>query len=56
MEENIELLNKYNLWDSRAFDFGFQRNEYTDKLSDYIGNRLIKVLVGQRLTGKSYIK
>lgn len=55
MDENIELLNKYNLWDSRTFDFGFQRNEYTDKLSDYIGNRLIKVLVGQRRTGKSYI-
>lgn len=55
MDENITLLKKYNLWDSKTFDFGFKRSEYTDKLYDYIGNRLIKVLVGQRRTGKSYI-
>lgn len=55
MDENINLLNRYNLWDSKNFDFGFKRHEYTDKLSGYIGSRLIKVLVGQRRTGKSYI-
>ncbi len=55
MNERIALLEKYNLWNSKVFDFGFKRSEYTDKLSDYVGNRLIKVLVGQRRTGKSYI-
>jgi len=55
MGERITLLEKYNLWNSKVFDFGFKRSEYTDKLSDYVGNRLIKVLVGQRRTGKSYI-
>ena len=55
MDEIITSLKKYNLWDSKAFDFGFKRSEYTDKLSNYVGNRLIKVLVGQRRTGKSYI-
>ncbi len=55
MDERITLLEKYNLWNSKVFDFGFKRSEYTDKLSDYVGNRLIKVLVGQRRTGKSYI-
>jgi len=55
MDERITLLEKYNLWNSKIFDFGFKRSEYTDKLSDYVGNRLIKVLVGQRRTGKSYI-
>lgn len=55
MDENISLLRKYNFWDLNAIDLGYKRSEYTDKISDYIGNRLIKVLVGQRRAGKSYI-
>ena len=31
------------------------RSEYTDKIVDYVGNRLVKVLIGQRRSGKSYI-
>jgi len=34
---------------------GFIRSEYTDKIYAYKGNRLIKVLVGQRRAGKSYL-
>ncbi|MDR1739977.1 MAG: ATP-binding protein [Bacteroidales bacterium] len=34
---------------------GFYRKDYTDKIFTYTGNRLIKVLIGQRRTGKSYI-
>ena len=55
MDEKITLLRKYNLWDSSTFDFGYKRNEYTCKIADYVDNRLIKVLVGQRRSGKSYI-
>ncbi|MDR2774330.1 MAG: AAA family ATPase [Tannerella sp.] len=55
MNEKISLLKKYNLWDSNTLDWGYKRSEYTDKITDYIGNRLIKVLVGQRRSGKSYI-
>jgi uncharacterized protein len=55
MNENIAILKKYNLWGSNTFDWGYIRNEYTCKISDSIGNRLIKVLVGQRRLGKSYI-
>lgn len=55
MNENIELLKKYNLWDSNTFDFGYIRSEYTGKIADAVGSRLIKVLVGQRRSGKSYI-
>lgn len=55
MNEKIAILEKYNLWNSKSFDFGFKRNEYTDKIIEYTGNRLVKVLVGQRRTGKSYI-
>lgn len=55
MNENFETLRKYNLWDSNTFDWGYIRNEYTGKISGSVGNRLIKVLVGQRRSGKSYI-
>jgi predicted AAA+ superfamily ATPase len=34
---------------------GFARTEYTDKIYAYKGNRLIKVLTGQRRVGKSYL-
>ena len=56
MNENIELLKKYNLWGSSTFDFGYLRNEYTGIIAEAVGNRLIKVLVGQRRSGKSFIK
>lgn len=55
MNETIKALEKYNLWGDTSLDFGFKRSEYTEKIADYVGNRLIKVLVGQRRSGKSYI-
>ncbi|MFA7140769.1 MAG: ATP-binding protein [Proteiniphilum sp.] len=55
MDEKIAIIEKYNLWGTKTFDFGFKRDEYTEKIVDFIGNRLIKVLVGQRRSGKSYI-
>lgn len=55
MNEKIELLKKYNFWGSNTFDYGYIRNEYTVKIAGAVGNRLIKVLVGQRRSGKSYI-
>lgn len=55
MNEFLASIRKYNFWDSVRFDLGFIRDTYTDKLMDYTGNRLVKVLVGQRRTGKSYI-
>lgn len=54
MDEKMDML-KYNLWTDQDFDFGFTRTAYTDKIMDYTGNRLVKVLVGQRRTGKSYV-
>ncbi len=55
MNEYIEILRKYNLWGTNSIDFGFWRNNYTEKIIASTGNRLIKVLVGQRRSGKSYI-
>lgn len=55
MEENFALLSKYNFWNGNVPELGFIRVGYTDKIFDYTGNRLIKVLVGQRRVGKSYL-
>ena len=55
MDEKFALLRKYNFWGPNPIDLGHKRNEYTDKIYAYKGNRLIKVLVGQRRVGKSYI-
>lgn len=54
----IEILNsirKYNYWDNNIVDSGYERVAYTEKIGQYIGNKLVKVLVGQRRAGKSYI-
>lgn len=55
MDERFEKLKKYNLWGENVPSLGFTRTGYTDKIYAYKGNRLIKVLVGQRRAGKSYI-
>jgi predicted AAA+ superfamily ATPase len=55
MDERFDILKKYNFWDENAPSLGFIRTEYTDKIYASKGNRLIKVLVGQRRVGKSYI-
>jgi len=55
MDEKIAILRIYNLWDSKTIDWGYKRTEYTGKITDYVGNRLVKLLVGQRRSGKSYV-
>ncbi|MDL2323336.1 ATP-binding protein [Bacteroidales bacterium OttesenSCG-928-A17] len=55
MEENFNFLKKFNFWNGNVPELGFARTNYTDKIFDYIGNKLVKVLVGQRRVGKSYI-
>ena len=55
MDERLNILSRYNIWGLNAIDFGFARLEYTNKIEDYVGNRLVKVLIGQRRTGKSYL-
>lgn len=51
MEENFEALKKYNFWDNNYPELGFPRDLYTNKIYESTGNRLIKVLVGQRRVG-----
>jgi predicted AAA+ superfamily ATPase len=55
MDEYFENLKKYNFWGGNTPQNGFIREEYTNKIYSYTGNRLIKVLIGQRRVGKSYI-
>jgi len=55
MEEKFNAIRKYNFWDERTVELGYYRVDYADKIFAYTGNRLVKVLTGQRRTGKSYI-
>lgn len=55
MKEELNAISPYNLWYGNKLPYGFLRSEYVDKLADYTGNRLVKVLTGQRRAGKSYI-
>ena len=54
-DEKFVKLKKYNFWGENTPLLGFLRTDYTDKIHTYKGSRLIKVLVGQRRVGKSYI-
>jgi predicted AAA+ superfamily ATPase len=55
MTEIINSIRKYNFWDGNPIDLGYSRTQYTNKIGQYTGNKLVKVLVGQRRAGKSYI-
>lgn len=55
MEEYFLALKKYNFWNGNVPELGFSRTDYTNKIISYTGNKLVKVLVGQRRVGKSYI-
>lgn len=55
MVEIFNSIRKYNYWNGNSVDSGYKRLPYTDKIGQYVGNKLVKVLVGQRRAGKSYI-
>lgn len=55
MKENFEYLKKYNFWSKTTPNLGFIRHDYLNKFKPFLNNSLIKVLVGQRRTGKSYL-
>ncbi len=54
MKEYYNKISKYNFWEGKP-DLGFNREHYTSWLKQFMNNRLIKVLVGQRRAGKSFI-
>lgn len=55
MNEYFETLRHYNMWDDAVPDTGFPRHGYMDVLERIMGNRLVKVLTGQRRVGKSFL-
>jgi predicted AAA+ superfamily ATPase len=55
MEETIKNLAKYNFWDGNVLQLGFMRTTYLNRIQNFTHNKLIKVIVGQRRTGKSYL-
>jgi len=55
MEKTFSKIKKYNPWEGYNIDPGFERIHYLDKVLRFTGNKLVKVIVGQRRCGKSYI-
>ena len=55
MNYSFNELTISNYWDGRFPETGFARKSYTDRIFGYIGNKLVKVLFGQRGAGKSYL-
>jgi predicted AAA+ superfamily ATPase len=55
MEEFYSQFQKYNFWDKHLPKLGYLRQGYLDKIFQFCNNSLVKVLVGQRRTGKSYL-
>ncbi|MEA1981458.1 MAG: ATP-binding protein [candidate division Zixibacteria bacterium] len=55
MTEIIASISKFNFWEGDISEFGIPRTKYLNRISEYLGNQLVKVLVGQRRVGKSYL-
>lgn len=56
MTEILLKLSSINYWEKEpGFKYGYFREKYNTELLKFIGNQLIKVIVGQRRSGKSYI-
>lgn len=55
MSENIAKISKFNFWDGNIPATGIPRKTYLQRISGFIGNKLIKVMTGQRRAGKSYL-
>jgi len=51
----LDQIRKYNLWDGNVPELGFLRTNYTDQIHAATGNNLVKVLIGQRRAGKSFV-
>ena len=51
----FEFIREYNFWDNGNIKIGYFRDSYIKKLSGYLNNSLVKVILGQRRVGKSYL-
>lgn len=55
MKEYFNKLKRFNFWEGNVPQTGFLRTLYLQKIGDFTNNKLVKVIIGQRRTGKSYI-
>lgn len=55
IKDVFKRIEEFNLWGDKELQTGFKRDEYLNKIAANIGTRLVKVVIGQRRTGKSYI-
>lgn len=55
MDRRLETIARLNYWNDNHFDNGLRRDLYLDRILPYIGNRVIKVVTGQRRAGKSWL-
>ncbi len=56
MEKILKSLLSINYWETVPdFDLGFNRKQYSDVIWKSLDNKLVKVIIGQRRSGKSYI-
>lgn len=56
MKNVLTSLKAINYWEGEpGFSLGFVRAGYLNKIISALGNKLIKVIIGQRRSGKSYI-
>ncbi len=55
MEKLFNKIAKFNYWQGETHNTGFVRDFYLQNIIKFTNNKLIKVIVGQRRVGKSYI-
>ncbi len=55
MEVQFDKVKAVNYWESGPNRLGYERTYFTQQVFDYLGSQLIKVLLGQRRSGKSTI-
>jgi predicted AAA+ superfamily ATPase len=51
----FEKTRRYNIWEGEALQTGYVRRGYLERITKYVDTKLIKVLTGQRRSGKSYL-
>ena len=51
MKSIFENISKYNVWDGKLYFVSYEQNEYLSTIKNYIGNNLVKVLVGLQSIG-----
>lgn len=54
MIDQLDRISRFNFW-NQSLKTGYRRSEYLNRLKKYRDSNLIKVLIGQRRVGKSYI-